>query len=84
MGCAFAATYTHTHARSRAFKLNTGSLFCPVYNSLEGPFAASPKTVAEQLAFEEDSKTYPFCPSLDDNDDLLVVSEYSAAWKRCN
>eukprot|EP00752_Nemacystus_decipiens_P006299 g5679.t1 len=68
----------------RAFsqKDSLGSLFCPVYNSLEGPFAASPTTVAEQLAFEEDSQVYPFCPWLEDNEDLMVLSEYSAPWKR--
>lgn len=59
-----------------------GSLVCPVYDSLEGPYAALPTTVAEQLAFEEDSQTYPFCPSLEEGEDLLVVSEYSTPWQR--
>ncbi|CAM9598837.1 unnamed protein product [Scytosiphon promiscuus] len=59
-----------------------GSLVCPVYGSLEGPYAASPTTVTEQLAFEEDSQTYPFCPSLEEDEDLLVVSEYSTPWRR--
>lgn len=68
--------------RTRALFVETGSLFCPVYDSLEGPFAVSPKTVAEKLAFEEDSQTYPFCPWLNDDEDVMVVSEYSAAWKR--
>lgn len=57
-------------------------MFCPVYNSLEGPFASSPRTVAEELAFEADSMIYPFCPALDDGEDLMVVSAYSTAWKR--
>lgn len=56
---------------------------CPVYNSLEGAYAATPATVAEKLAFEEDSQTYPFCPSLEEDEDLLVVSEYSTPWARC-
>ncbi|CAM9416203.1 unnamed protein product [Hapterophycus canaliculatus] len=68
----------------RAFsqKDELGSLVCPVYNSLEGPYAVSPRTIAEQLAFEEDSQNYPFCPSLGENEDLLIVSNYSTVWKR--
>ncbi|CAM9452842.1 unnamed protein product, partial [Ectocarpus sp. 13 AM-2016] len=68
----------------RAFsqKDQLGSLFCPVHNSLEGPFAATLTSIADLLTFEEESQTYPFCPSLDENEDLMVVSEYSTSWER--
>ncbi|CBN75306.1 conserved unknown protein [Ectocarpus siliculosus] len=68
----------------RAFsqKDQLGSLFCPVHNSVEGPFAATLTSVADLLTFEEESQTYPFCPSLDENEDLMVVSEYSTSWER--
>lgn len=55
---------------------------CPVYDSLEGPFAPSLTTVAEKIAFEENLQTYPFCPALEENEDLMVMSEYSFSWKR--
>lgn len=61
---------------------SSGSLLCPVYNSLEGPFAATLTTIAEKVAFEEQLRTYPFCPRLEEDEDLMVVSEYSPAWKR--
>ena len=54
----------------------------PVYSSLEGPYAAALKTMADKVAFEEELRTYPFCPTLEDDEDLMVVSEYSSAWKR--
>eukprot|EP00904_Undaria_pinnatifida_P012814 jgi/Undpi1/8663/HiC_scaffold_25.g11128.m1 len=68
----------------RAFsqKDELGSLFCPVYNSREGPYAAALTTVAEKVAFEEELGTYPFCPTLEEDEDLMVVSEYSSTWKR--
>lgn len=59
-----------------------GSLECPVYGSLEGPFAPSLKTIADKIAFQEQLKTYPFCPALEENEDLMVISEYDSAWKR--
>lgn len=55
---------------------------CPVYDSVEGPLAASLSTIAQLMAFEEDSQTYPFCPALPENEDLMVVSQYSSTWKR--
>lgn len=57
-------------------------MVCPVYSSLEGPYAAALKTMADKVAFEEELRTYPFCPTLEDDEDLMVVSEYSSAWKR--
>lgn len=66
-----------------AFLTYPGSLFCPVYDSLEGPFAAPPTSTADKIAFEDDSQTYPFCPYLEEDEDLMVVSEYSTAWTRC-
>ncbi|CAN0400637.1 unnamed protein product [Laminaria digitata] len=68
----------------RAFsqKDELGSLLCPVYNSLEGPYAVALTTIAEKVAFEEELLTYPFCPTLEEDEDLMVVSAYSSAWKR--
>ncbi|CAN0212441.1 unnamed protein product [Ectocarpus sp. 12 AP-2014] len=68
--------------RTFSQKDQLGSLFCPVHNSLEGPFAATLTSIADLLTFEEESQTYPFCPSLDENEDLMVVSEYSTSWER--
>lgn len=53
-----------------------------MYGSLEGPFAPSLKTVADKIAFEEELKTYPFCPALEENKDLMVMSLYDSGWKR--
>ncbi|CAN0375993.1 unnamed protein product, partial [Pylaiella littoralis] len=68
----------------RAFsqKDQFGSLFCPVYDSREGPFAAPLTLVADKLTFEGELQTYPFCPYLEEDEDLMVVSEYSTAWAR--
>lgn len=59
-----------------------GSLVCPVYDSLEGPYAASLTTIAQKTAYEEDLKSYPFCPVLEENEDLMMISEYSSVWDR--
>lgn len=53
-----------------------------MYDSLEGPYAASPATIAQKTAYEEDLKNYPFCPALEENEDLMMVSEYSSVWDR--
>ncbi|CAM9791198.1 unnamed protein product [Choristocarpus tenellus] len=61
---------------------STGSYMCPVYNSQEGPLAILPVTVSEKLEYEESLDSYPFCPYLEDNEDLVIISEYSKAWNR--
>lgn len=53
-----------------------------MYDSLDGPFATSRTTIAEKLVYEEDLDNYPFCPALDENEDLVMMSEYSNVWDR--
>lgn len=75
-------SYRFTHVCMACFR-RAGSLFCPVYDSREGPFAAPLTLVADKLTFEGELQTYPFCPYLEEDEDLMVVSEYSTAWARC-
>lgn len=53
-----------------------------MYDSLDGPFAAALDTISEKMAYEEDLKNYPFCPALEENEDQMMMSEYSSLWGR--
>ncbi|CAN0104914.1 unnamed protein product, partial [Discosporangium mesarthrocarpum] len=66
--------------RQYSQKDTLGAYICPVYDSNEGPFATLPVTVAEKLDYESSLDSYPYCPYLGENEDLMVTSDFSSAW----
>ena len=63
-------------------ELKTGTFFCPK-NMLEdtaGPYSNRLSTLNHYLAKDEAAAEYPYCPTLEEDQDTLQCSNFTDAW----